>query len=87
MTIVSNANTRRELHKDHLAKYQQQENQAYAYYSYLRYKNMIGAGGRPGSYFGLTLRLDMYYQDVMLIYDFFKFPICFNFLYNFIDYF
>ena len=46
-----------------------QENQAYAYYSYLRYKNMIGAGGRPGSYFGLTLRLDMYYQDVMLIYD------------------
>lgn len=29
MTIVSNANTRRELHKDHLAKYQQQENQAY----------------------------------------------------------
>ena len=46
-----------------------QGDQAYAYYSYLRYKNMIGAGGRPGSYFGLTLRLDMYYQDVMLIYD------------------
>lgn len=29
MTIVSNANTRRELHQVHLAKYQQQENQAY----------------------------------------------------------
>ena len=29
MTIVSNTNTRRELHKVHLAKYQQQENQAY----------------------------------------------------------
>ena len=46
-----------------------QGNQAYAYYSYLRYKNMIGAGGRPGSYFGVTLRMDMYYQDVMLIYN------------------
>ena len=29
MTIVSNANTRRELHQVHLAKYQQQETQAY----------------------------------------------------------
>ena len=44
-------------------------NNAYAYYSYLRYKNIIGAGGRPGSYFGLTLRLDKYYQDAIHIYS------------------
>lgn len=41
----------------------------YAYYSYLRYKGMIGSGGRPGSYFGITLRIDMYYQDALHIYS------------------
>lgn len=46
-----------------------QGNKVYAYYSYLRYKGMIGAGGRPGSYFGLTLRLDKYYQDALHIYN------------------
>lgn len=42
---------------------------AYTYYSYLRYKGLIGAGGRPGSYFGLTLRFDKYYQDALHIYN------------------
>ena len=46
-----------------------QGNSAYTYYSFLRYKGMIGAGGRPGSYFGLTLRLDKYYQDAIHIYN------------------
>ena len=46
-----------------------QGNKAYAYYSYLRYKGMIGAGGRPGSYFGLTLRIDEYYQDALHVYS------------------
>ncbi len=41
---------------------------AYTYYTYLRYKGIVGSGGRPGSYFGITLRLDMYYQDVIHIY-------------------
>lgn len=40
----------------------------YTYYTYLRYKGIVGSGGRPGSYFGITLRLDMYYQDVIHIY-------------------
>lgn len=45
-----------------------QGNTAYTYYSYLKYKGMIGSGGRPGSYFGLTLRIDKYYQDALHIY-------------------
>ena len=40
-------------------------NIASVYYTYLRYKGMVGYGGRPGSYFGLTLRIDKYYQDVI----------------------
>lgn len=43
-------------------------NKNYAYYSYLRYKNIVGAKGRSGSYFGMTLRTDMLYQDGMHIY-------------------
>lgn len=44
-------------------------NNAYAYYTYLRYKGLIGAGGRPGSYFGLTLRIDKYYQGAIHIFS------------------
>lgn len=44
-------------------------NNVYAYYSYLRYKNIIGSGGRPGSYFGITIRIDKYYQDAIHIYS------------------
>ncbi len=46
-----------------------QGDHAYTYYSYLRYKGIIGGGGRPGSYFGLTLRMDKYYQDATYIYS------------------
>ena len=42
---------------------------AYVYYSYVLYKGVLGFGGRPGSYFGLTLRLDKYYQDVIHMYN------------------
>lgn len=42
-----------------------QGGRTFAYYSYLRYKGVIGSGGRPGSYFGLTLRIDKYYQDAI----------------------
>lgn len=44
-------------------------NNTYIYYSYLRYKGIIGCGGRPGSYFGITLRIDKYYQDVIHVYN------------------
>ena len=44
-------------------------NTPYVYYSYLRYKGVIGAEGRSGSYFGLTLRLDEYYNDILHIYN------------------
>ena len=43
--------------------------QVYCYYTYLRYKGLVGHGGRPGSYFGLTLRMDEYYKDVNHIYN------------------
>lgn len=46
-----------------------QGNNAYCYYSYLRYKGIVGASGRPGAYFGLTLRTDQYYQDTGYIYN------------------
>ena len=44
-------------------------NNPYLYYTYLRYKGIVGAGGRPGSYIGITLRLDMYYTDVVHMYN------------------
>ncbi|MBQ8722327.1 MAG: hypothetical protein IJY67_09350 [Paludibacteraceae bacterium] len=44
-------------------------NTPYVYYSYLRYKGVIGAEGRSGSYFGLTLRLDEYYNDILHAYN------------------
>ena len=44
-------------------------NKAYIYYSYVLYKGIVGFGGRSGSYFGLTLRLDKYYQDVIHMYN------------------
>lgn len=44
-------------------------NTPYVYYTYLRYKNIVGAGGRSGSYIGITLRLDMYYLDVVHMYN------------------
>lgn len=44
-------------------------NTPYVYYTYLRYKNIVGAGGRSGSYIGITLRLDMYYTDVVHMYN------------------
>ena len=40
----------------------------YTYYTYLRY-GLMGFGGRSGSYFGLTLRFDQYYPDIIHIYN------------------
>lgn len=40
----------------------------YCYYSYLLYKNVIESGGRAGSYFGLTIRMDAYCKDFMRVY-------------------
>lgn len=44
-------------------------NKPYVYYSYLRYKGVVGAEGRTGSYFGLTLRIDEYYSDILHVYN------------------
>lgn len=44
-------------------------NNAFVYYTYLRYKGIVGYGGRPGSYFGITLRIDKYYLDVVHVYN------------------
>lgn len=41
---------------------------SYCYYSYLLYKNVIESGGRAGSYFGLTIRMDAYCKDFMRVY-------------------
>lgn len=40
----------------------------YCYYNYLVYKDVIGVGGRPGSYFCLALRLDAYWIDIQSMY-------------------
>ena len=40
----------------------------YCYYNYLVYKDIIGVGGRPGSYFCLALRLDAYCIDIQSMY-------------------
>lgn len=41
----------------------------YAYYHYLKYNNVVAADGRPGSYLGITLRIDAYYKDIFNIYN------------------
>lgn len=41
----------------------------YAYYHYLKYNNVVAADGRPGSYLGITLRIDAYYKDTFNIYN------------------
>lgn len=41
----------------------------YCYYSYLKYNNVVASDGRAGSYFGMTLRFDVYCTDVVTIYN------------------
>lgn len=40
----------------------------YYYYNYLVYRNVIDCDSRPGSYFGLSIRLDEYCKDFISIY-------------------
>lgn len=40
----------------------------YFYYSYLVYADVVDNNGRPGSYFGMTLRLDEYCKEFMNLY-------------------
>lgn len=44
------------------------DGKVYCYYNYLVYQNVIGKQGRPGSFFGITLRLDAYCMDIQNIY-------------------
>lgn len=44
------------------------DNKVYCYYNYLVYQNVIGKNGRPGSFFGITLRLDAYCLNIKNIY-------------------
>lgn len=41
----------------------------YCYYHYLVYGNVLSSEGRKGSYFGLSVRLDMYARDFESMYD------------------
>ena len=41
----------------------------YCYYSYLKYGNIVDYDNRPGAYFGLTIRLDVYSLDVIRLYQ------------------
>ncbi len=41
----------------------------YCYYHYLVYGNVLSSEGRKGSYFGLSVRLDMYARDFKSMYD------------------
>lgn len=40
----------------------------YCYYNYLVYQNVIDSDGREGSYFGLSIRFDVYCKDFIGIY-------------------
>ena len=40
----------------------------YCYYNYLIYKNVVDSDGRAGSFFGITLRWNVYCKDIMNIY-------------------
>lgn len=48
-----------EEHTKFLAEVRKSGGQNYCYYSILKYKNVAAEGGRAGSYFGLTIRMDM----------------------------
>lgn len=41
---------------------------SYCYYNYLKYNGVIASDKRAGSYFGITLRFDAYYKDIVNIY-------------------
>lgn len=41
----------------------------FCYYSYLKYNNIVDSSGRPGGYFGMTIRLDMYCSDIVSLYN------------------
>lgn len=41
----------------------------YCYYNYLVYNDIVGNDGRPGSYFGMSIRFDAYCQDFKSVYD------------------
>lgn len=41
----------------------------YCYYSYLKYNNIVDSSGRPGAYFGITIRIDAYCMDIINIYN------------------
>lgn len=45
------------------------KDKVYCYYSYLKYNNVVASDGRAGSYFGMTLRFDVYCADVVTIYN------------------
>lgn len=40
----------------------------YTYYNYCRYANVLDVSGRTGAYFGMTLRLDVYYANLRSVY-------------------
>lgn len=41
----------------------------FCYYTYKRAGNIIGYNGRTGSYMAITLRIDKFYADVMVVYN------------------
>lgn len=48
------------------------ENRFFSYYTFVKYKNLNAVDNRPGSYFGMTLKVDgQYCTDVTTLYDLF----------------
>lgn len=52
-----------------LAEVRKSGGQNYCYYSLLKYKNVIAENGRAGSYFGLTIRMDMVCTKVKTMFQ------------------
>lgn len=51
-----------------LVETRKSNHQNYCYYTYLKYKDVVDADGRAGSYFGVSLRFDTYCKDVVTMF-------------------
>lgn len=52
------------------------DGQPYCYYNYLKYHNIADADQRKGAYFGMSLRMDSYYADVIGLQGLFDLLFC-----------
>lgn len=52
-----------------LVQVREDRGRAWCYYNFLDHNNIVDNNGRPGSYFGITLRCDCYIMDMVAVHD------------------